>query len=483
MVNRTNPTISWERDFHDRVNPSLITQLLHRSVPVLKQSDWQVTEVEYGRTKTQLPLNQATTNQHGTHQAALISLSADYTGGLALTTLLTGVPIAGVHKSKPEESASLWLASMDVKYLKPSTGHLTGRCHIDKKTADTIVNRYFSNKRVLSSLRIDFESNGERVAEASLKYFAQPTSQLLDCSGKRSALFNQKIKASARMIAGVRANRKLYWSKQSRLNTKGKILRFDSPLDKFAAGPHGRLLAKKLTSALPQLTNMVLARTEHSDEIIRSIPGLRQIVLVGAGLDMRAFRHAHIDSLTCFEIDLPEMLAERDRILQQLSAPQNFQRVKIPADFLRDNLTERIYHCEKFDPKMPTAFIYEGCSMYFNEETNRKIFKSIKPLMKNPASRLWADFVDRQVVDGPPLAPEVGNFLQKMDDLGESFIFGKNDPCEFLQSCGYLPSDFISARDYLGKLIRNPKDESVYNVYYFTTSQPDGIISESSPDN
>lgn len=473
MINKTNPRISWERDFHDRVNPSLITQLLHRSVPVLKQSDWQVTEVEYGKTKTQLPLNQATTNQHGTHQAALISLSADYTGGLALTTLLTGVPIAGVHKSKPEESASLWLASMDVKYIKPSTGHLTGRCHIDEKTADTIVNRYFSNKRVLSSLRIDFESNGERVAEASLKYFAQPTSQLLDCSRKRSALFNQKIKASARMIAGVRANRKLYWSPSSRPNGNDKILRFDSPLDKIAAGPHGRLLAKKLTSALPQLTNMVLARTEHCDEVIRSINGLRQIVLVGAGLDMRAFRHAETDSITCFEIDLPEMLAERDRIVQQLTVPPKLRRVKIPADFLRDDLTERLSNCNEFDPQLPTAFVYEGCSMYFDEETNRKILGSIRPFMKHPQSRLWADFVDRQVVDGPPLAPEVGNFLQNMDDLGESFIFGKNDPGQFLQSCGFRQSDSISARDYLGKLVRNSNDDSVYGVYYFTTSRPD----------
>ena len=108
---------TFANDYKNRINPELMTRLAHNAVPVLQYTGWQITKVEFGSVETVLPLNAATTNQHGTHQAALISLSADYTGGMALTTLLTGVPLSGIHKCKSDVAASLWLASMDVKYL------------------------------------------------------------------------------------------------------------------------------------------------------------------------------------------------------------------------------------------------------------------------------------------------------------------------------------------------------------------------------
>ena len=108
--------ITWAQDYNSRVNPTLMTRLLHEAIPVLKWTDWHVKEVQEGSCTTVLPLNHATTNQHGTHQAALLSLSADYTGGLALATLLRGVPFAGVHPCNEDNSAALWLAAMDVRY-------------------------------------------------------------------------------------------------------------------------------------------------------------------------------------------------------------------------------------------------------------------------------------------------------------------------------------------------------------------------------
>ena len=90
--------VAWEEDYRKRMNPGLVTQLLHDSVPVLKTVDWRVEEVSDGGCHTVLPPRFSSINQHGTHQAALISLSADYTGGIALATLIRGVPVIGVHQ-------------------------------------------------------------------------------------------------------------------------------------------------------------------------------------------------------------------------------------------------------------------------------------------------------------------------------------------------------------------------------------------------
>ena len=89
----------------------------------------------------------------------------------------------------------------------------------------------------------------------------------------------------------------------------------------MVAGPHGELLANHLHEILPQLKDMVLSRSQHIDELIQQVPDLKQVVLVGAGLDMRSIRHAaDLPDVTFFEVDLPEMIAERERVTKLLAA-------------------------------------------------------------------------------------------------------------------------------------------------------------------
>ena len=447
------------RDYAERINPDLMNKLLHRAVPVLEHVGWEIKNVSPGFTESVLPLNERTTNQHGTHQAALISLSADYTGGMALTTLLTGVPLSGIHKCQPEESASLWLASMNVKYISPSTGHLTGTCRIDEKTTRKIQDRYFQGKRVLVSLPIEFFSNGKRVAQADLKYFAQPTIQLLTCSDKPSALFQQKIKASARMIAGVRASKE----------PSAKI-RVECPHASIAAGPHGQLLAKKLRTALPQLTEMVLARTKHIDETIKKMHGVEQVVMLGAGLDMRPFRFAdRSPMIKFFEVDLPDMLIERDRVIEQMDvsngSPQPV-RFSVPSNFLVDDVAEKLRSQPEFVPACKTLFIYEGCSMYFSKEQNVKLLKNVFSIAEHPESQLWCDLVASSVVaQDKSKRPEIKEFLKQMDNMGESFIFGSDQPDEFIQSIGCRSSKSTSCRQYL------ETSEPIFDVYRFAVGK------------
>jgi methyltransferase (TIGR00027 family) len=449
--------ITWEQDYRSRVNPELMTSLLRASVPVLEQSDWKVTSVEDGCCETLLPLNKATTNQHGTHQAALVSLSADYTGGLALASLLRGVPLSGIHACREETSASLWLAGMNVRYKSPSSGHLTGICEIDPVQAEEIRKRYFRGSRVLASLQVRFYSNGELTAEAEMKYFAQPTKQLSPTaeSPTRSTLFSHKLKASARMIAGLRAQK----------SSHPKLVAH-CPHASVVAGPHGELLANHLTEILPQLKDMVLTRSRHVDELIREVPGLKQVVLAGAGLDMRSVRHAaELPDVTFFEVDLPEMIAERERVMKLL--PQDFaeQRVLLTADFKVDDLAEVISQHPKFDPTVPTVIVFEGCSMYFTEAENQRLFLAFQELMQNPLSCVWVDYVNTAVVTRRTNNQRITSFLEGMDSLGESFIFGSDDLISWLEELGYRSVETITSADYLGET------DAVLSSYSFAVAR------------
>lgn len=449
--------VTWDQDYQDRVNPELMSSLLRASIPVLEQSDWSVTKVEEGYCETVLPLNRATTNQHGTHQAALVSLSADYTGGLALATLLRGVPLAGIHRCKDDVSASLWLAGMNVRYKSPSTGHLTGVCEIDPAQAEDIKKRYFRGSRVLASLQVRFYSNGELTAEAEMKYFAQPTIQLTPTAENpsRSTLFSHKLKASARMIAGLRAQT----SSHPKLKTH-------CPHAGLVAGPHGELLANHLHSILPQLKDMVLTRTQHIDELIRQVPDLKQVVLAGAGLDMRSLQLASdLPGVTFFEVDLPEMITERERVTKLL--PEEFadRRVMLSANFKTDDLGCLIGAHPRFDATLPTVIVFEGCSMYFSESENQRIFKSFQQLLQNPLSCVWSDFVNTAVVTGRTNSLPITRFLEGMESLGEAFVFGTDDSVGWLETLGYGFVETITAGDYLNE------NDAVLSTYSFSVAK------------
>jgi methyltransferase (TIGR00027 family) len=452
-----SPHITWQQDYEQRVNPELMTGLLRTAIPVLESSDWRIEKVEDGFCQSVLPLNSPTTNQHGTHQAALISLSADYTGGLALATLLRGIPLAGVHQCHDDDSASLWLAGMNVKYKSPSSGHLTGVCRIEPEKAEAIRNRYFSGSRVLATLEVKFYSNDDLVAVAEMKYFAQPTSQLTPAPGAstQSALFSHKLKASARMIAGLRAKK----SSNSRLT-------IHCPDAALSAGPHGQLLATRLQTALPQLRDMVLARTQHIDETLGSIADLRQVVMLGAGLDMRSVRQAAVrPDVTFFEVDLPAMIAERRRITALMAEDFAERRVLLEADFRNDDVQSLLRDHPRFDPQQPTMFIYEGCSMYFTEKENERMVESVKSLMGHPQSCLWIDVVGLEVASGRTNNLNIAAFLEGMEQLGESFIFGVEDPSEWLSEAGLGLVETTRCGDYL------QESDMVFNTYSFAVAK------------
>ena len=83
----------FELDHQNRIGPELMTNLLSDAVPVLEYTGFKFIDVKNGYCRAMLPLNSSSSNQHGTHQALLLALAGDYTGGLALASLSRCEPI------------------------------------------------------------------------------------------------------------------------------------------------------------------------------------------------------------------------------------------------------------------------------------------------------------------------------------------------------------------------------------------------------
>lgn len=106
--------------------------------------------------------------------------------------------------------------------------------------------------------------------------------------------------------------------------------------------------------------------------------GARQIVLLGAGLDTRAFRLDWPPGSVVFEIDRAEVLAFKHKVLDSLSATPQAKRVTVPADLRADwvaALTD-----SGFDPGAPTVWLAEGLLFYLPADAERTLVATVDRL-------------------------------------------------------------------------------------------------------
>jgi len=446
--------ISWDQDREFRMHPGTVTALLREQVPVLDFVKWTITSIEPGWTESVLPLNPQSTNQHFTHQAALFVLAGDYTGGTALASLLTGWPVVGVHPVCSPQSVSMWLLRVEVKYMRPSVADLTVSARIDPELHHRIQRRFISGQAVIESINIEFRNGDLLVGEATLTYFARQSDRLRSdgiSTSRVNSLYELKLTSSAELIAGVRACE------------SGAL--FEDNYAAQMAGQHGMAIAKRFCERSPQLGGMVAARTWHLDAALSNYiaSGGRDIVIVGVGWDMRPFRLPLPAGTRVYELDFPTTLAERGRRVSQLglAEPEGVTRIQIPIDVRTMPLAPAL--AEYLDPDARTFVVWEGMSMYFQENEVRKILEGMQPVLRNPDSLLWVDLVDQRAVEHPEEFPEsVRNFMRGMQILGEPFTFGPASVTEFMRSAGMrslevVPSDVC----LLGQ------KDPVYSIYKF----------------
>ncbi|MCJ2069238.1 SAM-dependent methyltransferase [Methylobacterium sp. J-030] len=447
-------------DRSKRADPVKLTEEFHRSVPVLAFLDWKVLDTQRGYAKTVLPLNVNGSNQHIAHQAAVMMIAADYTGGIALGTILNGVPLVGIHAQETDYGAYLWGARADTKWIKPSTDDLICTARISSDRHPLIAKRFFQGRRVLETVRIEMHNGQDLVAEANFTYWVQDTYALRRNAfdeAKIHALFEHRTKASARLIAGLRA------LEQDR---PAEDRLFEDTLASKIAERHGRLLAERFCLIAPQLQPMVAARTKHLDDTLENFHkgSSCQVINIGSGFDVRFNRVALPAGSKIFNLDLPHMLRRRSELMVALRLDQS-NSFTVPVDLNEHDISEVLFDHADFDPDQATLVIWEGGSMYFTPEQCTIILESISRILRNTRSRFWMDYVRPEVVSGYSDFEAVTKFVDAMRSLGEPFIHGIDGIDEFFNQAGLkLISD-----DPSGTYQTN--EDQVYQLYRFTTSR------------
>jgi methyltransferase (TIGR00027 family) len=123
-----------------------------------------------------------------------------------------------------------------------------------------------------------------------------------------------------------------------------------------------------------------IVRTRFFDDYLIAAchPGCRQVVLLAAGLDTRAFRLDWPDGTRLFEVDLPDVMSFKERVLAARSARPRCQRTVIAAD-LRE-AWPGILVVGGFDPRATTAWLVEGLLIYLSADEAARLLTDITAL-------------------------------------------------------------------------------------------------------
>ena len=125
------------------------------------------------------------------------------------------------------------------------------------------------------------------------------------------------------------------------------------------------------------MADMMALRTSAIDAAVRDAiaSGAKQLVILGAGYDGRAWRMPELKGVRVFEVDHPATQREKRARVAELPAAMGTVNF-VAIDFVRESLDtvlERAGH----DRSVPTCWIWEGVVMYLTHDVMRATLRKI----------------------------------------------------------------------------------------------------------
>lgn len=208
---------------------------------------------------------------------------------------------------------------------------------------------------------------------------------------------------------------------------------FDDPLVKDLVGAPLRMLLnfksmrqltiKETDAIMPGIYGLQICRTRFIDEAVLSAlaQGIKQVVILGAGLDTRPYRLPGLEQVHVFEVDLPSVQATKKRALLK-----HFKRLPEHVTFLPINFTtqtlQSAFAGTAFDPAQPTVFLWEGVTQYLPAEAVHQTLAFVG--QSAPGSILVFTYVLKSVIERCSGLAGANKLMSRMEKGGTPWLFG-----------------------------------------------------------
>lgn len=185
--------------------------------------------------------------------------------------------------------------------------------------------------------------------------------------------------------------------------------------------------------------DVIVIKTCFFDEYFHRVcaAGCRQIVVLAAGLDTRAFRLDWPAGVRLFEVDLPGVLEFKEQVLRTASGRPTCERIVVPAD-LRDDWPIALRNAG-FNVRNPTAWLAEGTLGFFTAADCDRLLEKVT-LLSGPSSWLALD----HTYDGSVTTPDLQPFFEGTGiSLDKMINGGPTDPADrWLIRHGWQPTTY-----------------------------------------
>ncbi|MFD8129446.1 class I SAM-dependent methyltransferase [Streptomyces mirabilis] len=181
-----------------------------------------------------------------------------------------------------------------------------------------------------------------------------------------------------------------------------------APVDEVRAGtPSTGWKARATYEGVWACAEVVVPRTVAIDDALRS-HGTPQLVVLGAGLDSRAWRLPELADTDVWEVDHPASQQDKQERLAEAGTPPVVARsVRFaPVDFATDDLGSAL-EATGHDASVPTTWLWEGVVPYLTHDEVRATVRAVAD-RSAPGSALVLNY------QGPSVKASAGRLIARV---------------------------------------------------------------------
>lgn len=206
---------------------------------------------------------------------------------------------------------------------------------------------------------------------------------------------------------------------------------------------------------VPGVMGNLWCRTRFIDDAFRAAvrEGFEQVVILGAGLDSRAYRLLEPSRVRVFEVDHPATQAWKRRRVARLPPERRSHVTFVAVDFDRQDLADAMA-AAGFRADARTFVIWEGVTQYLDEEAVTSTLRFVSGTV--PAgSRVVFTYIDRGILDGSVEKDGTAKLLAEVERQGEPWRFGIRpaELREFLAARGFELIEDVGAPEYRARYL------------------------------
>jgi methyltransferase (TIGR00027 family) len=224
--------------------------------------------------------------------------------------------------------------------------------------------------------------------------------------------------------------------------------------------------AGRVAASFPPSRDLVRIRTKYLDDMLEKQlrSNVRQVVILGAGLDTRAVRKESA-AARYFEIDDPATLRLKQECYERFGLDVDVTFT--PGDYVRDGLITLLTR-SGFVFDLPTYFIWEGNTMYLSHDYTRQLLKELKKHVRRFAVSF--DYMADSVVSKTTGDPGITRLVESFEGMGAPWLSGIGDIHTVAEETGLtVVENFRTAELYQRYWADRPMTSPIFDFYSVCT--------------